>query len=82
MATKPGDMSFSVSDDLSGVEWRGTSLTTLFAQRRNALRPAFLRMLSDVVRFNQMFRELLADEHPLTGRSPSCWPPAAGLPAS
>ena len=64
VATKPSDMSFSVSDDLSGVEWRGTSLTTLFAQRRNALRPAFLRMLSDVVRFNRVARALLADDHP------------------
>ncbi len=68
VATKPSDMSFSVSDDASGVEWRGTSLTTLFAQRRNALRPAFLRMLTDVVRFNRTARALLAEEHP-TDRS-------------
>ncbi len=68
VATKASDMSFSVSDDLSGVEWRGTSLTTLFAQRRNALRPAFLRMLADVVRFNRAARALLTEEHP-TDRS-------------
>ncbi len=68
VATKASDMSFSVSDDASGVEWRGTSLTTLFAQRRNALRPAFLRMLADVVRFNRMARSLLDQEHP-TDRS-------------
>ncbi len=64
VATKASDMSFSVSDDASGVEWRGTSLTTLFAQRRNALRPAFLRMLADVVRFNRLARSLLTEEHP------------------
>ena len=64
VATKASDMSFSVSDDVSGVEWRGTSLTTLFAQRRNALRPAFLRMLADVVRFNRTARALLTEEHP------------------
>ena len=64
VATKASDMSFSVSDDVSGVEWRGTSLTTLFAQRRNALRPAFLRMLADVVRFNRTARALLVEEHP------------------
>jgi len=64
VATKASDMSFSVSDDVSGVEWRGTSLTTLFAQRRNALRPTFLRMLADVVRFNRTARALLTEEHP------------------
>jgi predicted NAD/FAD-binding protein len=68
VATKASDMSFSVSDDVSGVEWRGTSLTTLFAQRRNALRPTFLHMLADVVRFNRTARALLTEEHP-TDRS-------------
>ena len=68
VATKPSDMSFGVSDDVSGVEWRGTSLSTMFAQRRNALRPAFLRMLTDVVRFNRAARALLPEEHP-TDRS-------------
>ncbi len=62
VATKPSDMSFSVSDDISGVEWRGTSLSTMFAQRRNAVRPAFLRMLTDVVRFNRSARALLRDD--------------------
>ncbi len=64
VATKPSDMSFSVSDDVSGVEWRGTSLSTLFAQRGNAVRPAFLRMLADVIRFNRTARGLLATDHP------------------
>ena len=59
VATKASDMSFSVSDDLSGVEWRGTSLSTVFAQPRNAVRPGFLRMLADVVRFNRAARRLL-----------------------
>ena len=68
VATKPSDMSFGVSDDITGVEWRGTSLSTMFAQRRNALRPTFLRMLTDVVRFNRAARALLLDEHP-TDRS-------------
>jgi predicted NAD/FAD-binding protein len=57
--TKASDMSFGVSDEVSGIEWRGTSLDTVFAQRRNALRPAFLRMLADVVRFNRLARSLL-----------------------
>jgi predicted NAD/FAD-binding protein len=64
--TKPSDMSFSVSDDVSGVEWKGTSLTTVFAQRRNALRPSFLRMLTDVARFNRMARRLLGSPEGLS----------------
>ncbi len=59
VATKASDMSFGVTDDISGIEWRGTSLDTVFAQRRNALRPAFLRMVADVVRFNRTARALL-----------------------
>jgi uncharacterized protein len=64
--TKPSDMSFSVSDDLSGIEWRGSSFDTVFAQRRNLARPAFLRMLADVVRFNRIARGLLVGEQDLS----------------
>lgn len=46
-------MGFSVSDPASGLEYCGTSLDGLFAQRRNLLRPSFLRMLGDVLRFNR-----------------------------
>jgi predicted NAD/FAD-binding protein len=52
-------MSFGVCDELSGLEWKGSSFDTVFAQRRNLVRPAFLRMLSDIVRFNRRARELL-----------------------
>ena len=61
VATHPSDMSFSLTDLRCGLEWRGTSLSTVFAQRRNAARPAFLAMLADVVRFNRLARRLLAD---------------------
>jgi uncharacterized protein len=60
VATHPSEMSFSLTDLRYGLEWRGTSLSTVFAQRRNALRPAFLAMLADVVRFNRLSRALLA----------------------
>ena len=49
----PTDMSFSVRDAASGLEWCGTSLNHLFAQRRNLLRPRFWRMLRQVDRFNK-----------------------------
>ncbi len=61
VATVPSDMSFSVADEASGIEWRGTSASTVLAQRRNALRPGFARMLADVVRFNRTARALLAE---------------------
>ena len=59
VATHPSEMSFSLTDLRCGIEWRGTSLSTVFAQRRNALRPAFLAMLADIVRFNRLSRDLL-----------------------
>ncbi len=58
----PSDMSFSVTDERSGVVWCGRSLDTVFAQRTNALRPAFVRMLLDVTRFNRRARSILADD--------------------
>jgi predicted NAD/FAD-binding protein len=57
---KPTEMSFSVSDPLSGVEYNGHSLNSLFAQRRNLLSAKFWGMLRDILRFN---REALADLH-------------------
>ena len=61
VATHPSEMSFSLTDLRCGLEWRGTSLSTVFAQRRNVARPAFLAMLADVVRFNRLSRALLAE---------------------
>jgi predicted NAD/FAD-binding protein len=46
------DMSFSVSLDGGMLEWAGTNLNTVFAQRRNLYSPSFLGMLRDVLRFN------------------------------
>lgn len=51
--TQPSSMSFSVRCERSGLEYNGTTLNSLFAQRRNLLRPAFYRMLRDIVRFNR-----------------------------
>lgn len=59
VVTQKSDMSFSVSDEHSGLEWRGSSLNTVFAQRRRAADPRFLRMLVDVARFNRAARRLL-----------------------
>jgi predicted NAD/FAD-binding protein len=51
--SQPTDMSFSVRCDDSGLEYGGNNLNTLFAQRRNLLRPSFHRMLLDILRFNR-----------------------------
>jgi len=59
VTTKPSDMSFSVSDVRTGVEYRGTSFDSVFAQRKNLLRPDFLRMLADVTRFHRAGHRLL-----------------------
>ena len=53
VASAPSEMSFSVALDSPAIEWAGTNLDTVFAQRSNLLRPAFLRMLRDVLRFNR-----------------------------
>jgi uncharacterized protein len=46
-------MSFSLRCERSGLEYNGTNVNSLFAQRRNALRPSFLRMIWDILRFNR-----------------------------
>jgi predicted NAD/FAD-binding protein len=55
---KATEMSFSVSDPLSGVEYNGNNLNSLFAQRSNLLSPKFWGMVRDILRFN---REALND---------------------
>jgi len=51
--SQQSDMSFSLVDERAGLEYNGTSLNSLFAQRRNLLRPSFLGMLADILRFNK-----------------------------
>jgi predicted NAD/FAD-binding protein len=51
--TAPSEMSFSVQVPAIGLEWSGCNLDTVFAQRRNLLRPQFLGMLADLLRFNR-----------------------------
>jgi len=51
VATLPSTMSFAVSRDSGRLEYSGTSLGGLFAQKRNIANPRFWSMLCDVVRF-------------------------------
>ncbi|MEE4278627.1 MAG: FAD-dependent oxidoreductase [Halieaceae bacterium] len=58
ISSKPTSMGFSVRDQDSGLEYAGTNLDALFAQRRNLFSPRFLRMVRDILRFN---KESIAD---------------------
>lgn len=56
--TTAAEMSFSVqvplADGRAGLEWSGSSLGAVFAQRSNLLRPRFLKMLAEILRFNRL----------------------------
>jgi predicted NAD/FAD-binding protein len=54
VATTATEMSFSVHAPSTGLEWSGSDLNSVFAQRRNLLRPSFLGMLAEVLRFNRV----------------------------
>lgn len=58
---KPTQMSFSVTDPDSGLEYNGNNLNSLFAQRRNLLSPGFWGMLRDILRFNKQAQADLAE---------------------
>ena len=51
VASQPSDMTFSVADALTGLEYNATTLDKLFCQRRNLFRPRFYRMVRDILRF-------------------------------
>jgi predicted NAD/FAD-binding protein len=59
VATQPTEMSFSVSCERTGVEYSGGSLRGLFADPLNLVRPRFLGMVRDVLRFYRDAAELL-----------------------
>jgi uncharacterized protein len=59
--SKPTQMSFSVRHADSGLEYCGSSVNHLFAQRRNLLNPRFYRMLANINRFNSEAVAALGD---------------------
>jgi predicted NAD/FAD-binding protein len=56
--TALSDMSFAVCLPEIDLEWSGTNLDTVFAQRKNLLSPRFLRMIKDILRFNKQSTEM------------------------
>lgn len=69
--TSASDMSFSVQTPSAtgqrAMEWSGSNLNTVFAQRSNLFNPTFLGMLRDVLRFNALANALadLGEDHAL-----------------
>jgi uncharacterized protein len=59
VASQECAMSFSVRNDAKDLEYNGTTVNSLFAQRRNILRPSFLAMVRDILRFNRQAPRLL-----------------------
>lgn len=59
---KPAEMSFAVRHDGDDVEYNGMGFNKFFAQRGNLVRPAFYRLLADVLRFFRVARAAIHDE--------------------
>jgi len=62
VAEQLSTMSFGVKCERTGLEYMGSTLNSLFAQRRNLLRPRFWKMLSEILRFNRQATALLRDD--------------------
>jgi predicted NAD/FAD-binding protein len=63
----PTEMSFSVNNAITGLEYNGHNLWSLFAQRRNLFRPSFYKFLGEIVRFNNGCKAIYeADKYPST----------------
>ena len=73
------DMSFSVQASGAGprgttLEWSGSDLSSVFAQRANLLRPRFWRMLAEILRFNRLCTALAERGDDLAADSPLLQP--------
>jgi predicted NAD/FAD-binding protein len=55
-------MTFGVSRDQGRFEWAGTSLSAIFAQRRNIFSLRMWRLIFDIIRFNQFALDVLAQD--------------------
>lgn len=61
VATRDTDMSFAFSLNQGELEYSGSSFDTLFAQRKNLFRPRHWRLLAEIMRFNKIAHQLLAN---------------------
>jgi len=56
------EMSFSVHNCQTGLEYNGHNLNTLFAQRRNIFRPKFWQLVKDILRFNKLCKTVFEQQ--------------------
>jgi len=57
------EMSFSVHNTSTGMEYNGHNLDTLFAQRRNIANPKFWLLISDILKFNKLCKQSYQTEN-------------------
>jgi predicted NAD/FAD-binding protein len=62
VAVQPTEMSFSVKNTELNLEYNGYNLNTLFAQRRNLLRPRFIQFVRDILKFNRAAKQRLEQD--------------------
>ncbi len=55
-------MSFGVKCQKTGFEYMGSTINSLFAQRRNLLRPAFWKMIREILRFNREAKAIVSSD--------------------
>ena len=60
VGSQPTQMSLSVRNETTGLEYNATSLATLFCQRRNLFSPRFFGLIRDILRFNREARAVLS----------------------
>ena len=56
------EMSFSVENQFSGLEYNGHDLNSLFSQRRNIFNPKFWFLIKEIVRFNKIAKSYYGQE--------------------
>lgn len=57
------EMSFSVHNSQTQLEYNGNTLSSLFAQKRNVFRPRFWLFIREILRFNKLCKQAYADGH-------------------
>lgn len=60
--SQASEMSFSVRNDSTGLEYNGNTLNSLFAQRRNIFSPSFWRLVLDILKFNKVCKQAIEDD--------------------
>ncbi|WOT06886.1 NAD(P)/FAD-dependent oxidoreductase [Shewanella youngdeokensis] len=59
----PTEMSFSVHNSVTQLEYNGNTLSSLFAQKRNIFSPRFWLFIREILRFNKMCKQAFVDNH-------------------